>query len=329
MRKTFKKYFVPHKHNQYHPHLFRNTSVITILVVCTFLLGVSYGNYVFLHQTVLGANIATNVLVDLANQNRVENSIPALRRDNKLDEAATLKAEDMIQNKYFAHFAPDGTTPWYFINQAGYDFAYAGENLAINFQTPEEVDTAWMNSPKHRENLLNTNFRDLGIATKEGVYNGAQTVYVVQMFGAKAKEPEATQMPETEIKKIAKVETPIKTQPEKIKVITESPNFISAKNTSAVPTEVVNQVKVTPEPVKGEVAGVEIYSTWYDRFIFDSPYYIQLFFIVVIIIIAFGMALRMIIEYKRQHYKHLIISGLFLVATIFLALLNLNFINIF
>lgn len=312
MHKFFKKYFVPHKHNQYHPHLFRNTSVLTIFFVCAFLLGVSYSNYKFLHQTVLGANIATNVLVDLANKNRIENKVPPLVRNTKLDTAATLKAEDMINNNYFAHFAPDGTTPWYFIKQAGYDFLYAGENLAINFDNENDVDTAWMNSETHRANLLNTNFRDLGIATKEGVHDGVNTIYVVQMFGSSPQKNVAE----------PKVDIPVK----KVKIIQENKNFIAIKNT----TEKIDNVE-KPEVIKentevGVVAGVETYSTWYDRFIFDSPYYIQLFFIVVIIIIAFGMVLRMIIEYKRQHYKHLLISFAFLVSVLILAALNLNFI---
>lgn len=315
MRKHLKKFFVPHRHNQYNPHLFRNTSVLIIFLVCTFLLGVSYGNYIFLRQTVLGANIATNVLVDLANENRVKNNVIPLTRNHKLDQAASLKANDMIERQYFAHFSPDGTTPWSFMLESGYDFLYAGENLAINYHDPKSVDEAWMNSATHRENLLNQNFRDVGIATKEGTYQSGNSVYVVQMFGAQDEKPLPT-FPKEEIKN------------EDIKVIQQNKNFIAVKNEKVESEEVKTEIKEGDKEI-GKVAGVETYATWYDRFIFDSSYYIQLFFIVVIIIICFGMALRMIIEYRRQHIKHLIISGLFLAATLLLALLNLNFINIF
>jgi hypothetical protein len=305
MRKHLKKYFLPGKHNKYNPHFFRNTSVTIIFAVSAFLLGISYGNYKFLHETVLGANIATNVLVDLANENRLDNKVPLLKRNDLLDTAASLKAEDMIANNYFAHFAPDGTTPWYFIQKAGYQFTYAGENLAINFDTEKDVDEAWMGSPKHRENLLNTNFQEIGMAAKNGVYEGNDTVYIVQMF-ASPEKPE-------------KKETPELLPPEKInvKIVQESKDFISVKNLDT-------QKPATATPV---VAGVETYSTWYDRFIFDSSYYIQLFYIVLIIIIIFAILLRMIIEYKRQHTKHLIISGLFLLSILVLAILNLNFVN--
>jgi hypothetical protein len=324
MRKHLKKFFVPHKHNQYNPHLFRNTSVLIIFLVCTFLLGVSYGNYIFLRKTVLGANIATNVLVDLANENRVKNNVVPLTRNHKLDQAANLKVSDMIERQYFAHFSPDGTTPWSFMLESGYDFLYAGENLAINYNDPRSVDEAWMNSPTHRENLLNQNFRDVGIATREGTYQTGNSVYVVQMFGAQDERPLPI-FPKEEIKN------------EDIKVIQQNKNFIAVKNekvennklSEEKKAEVEVEVKDVDVKEEGRVAGAETYSTWFDRFVFDSPYYIQLFFIVVIIIICFGMALRMIIEYRRQHIKHLIISGLFLAATLLLALLNLNFINIF
>lgn len=332
----FRKYFVPHKHNAYHPHLFRNTTITIIFVICTFLLGVSYGNSVFLTKTVLGANIATNVLVDLANQSRLQNHVLPLVRNKKLDYAASLKAADMIDNKYFAHFSPDGTTPWYFINKSGYNFAYAGENLAINFTESNDVENAWMNSPTHRDNLLNTNYRDLGIATKEGMYNGANTIYIVQMFGSEApgkiqdvfsdykKDTEAKQNVVEDTRVAEKnPENKIPPTPLKggatpnIKVIVESKNFISVKNLDATTSE------------EGKVAGVETYSSWYDRFIFNSSFYIQVFFIILISIISFGIILRTFIEYRRQHYRHLVISLLFLLSILVLAALNLNYLNIF
>ena len=92
---------------------------MVIFTLCIFLLGISVGNFVFLRDTVLGANIATNVLIDMANVARKENNAGQLTRNDKLDYAAGNKASDMIENKYFAHNSPDGTTPWYFIHDAG------------------------------------------------------------------------------------------------------------------------------------------------------------------------------------------------------------------
>ena len=313
-----KKFFVPHKHNDYHPHLFRNTFVLTTFFVCAFLLGVSYHNYILLNKTVLGANIATNVLVDLANKNRVGNNVAPLTRNTKLDNAASMKATDMINKNYFAHFAPDGTSPWYFIQEAGYNFSYAGENLAIDFTSENDIDNAWMNSPLHKENLLNSNFKELGLAAKEGVRNGVDTVYVVQMFGSRlTPSPSPTERGEVQV--VSKV-------PKKVTVIQESKNVIVVKNLE-VKEDSNLAVNTEVEKEGGKVAGVETYASWYDKYVFDSPYYIQLFFIVLIIIIMFGIGLRLIIEYKRQHWKHFVISLAFLFAIMFLALLNLNFIN--
>ncbi len=318
VRKHFKKWFVPHRHNKYHPHIFRNATIVIVFSLCLFLLGVSYGNSIYLRQTVMGANIATNVLVDLANKSRVENNVVPLKRNNKLDLAAGLKANDMITNRYFAHFSPDGTTPWYFMGQAGYNFIYAGENLAINFLDSTDVNNAWMNSPTHKENLMNSNFKDIGMGTKEGFYQGASTIYIVQMFGSEAKPK-----PEYIIKEKV-IEEPVSTvedsrmtaTPSPIKVIVESKNFISVKNTDNVEEE-------------GKVAGIETYSTWYDRLIFNSPYYIQIFFLILILIVSGALIVRIFVEYKRQHYKHLVISIVFLLTIIAIATLNLSYVNIF
>jgi hypothetical protein len=310
MRKHLKKFFIPHRHNKYNPHLFRNTSISVIVGFCVFLLGVSYGNYLFLHKTVLGINIATNVLVDLANDNRSQNNIKPLQRNERLDIAANMKASDMIEKDYFAHFAPDGTTPWYFIREAGYSFDYAGENLAINFSDPKEIDNAWMSSPTHKENLLNTNFQELGIAAKEGKYNGVDTVYVVQMFASPEK------------KMLASEET-VTSQPEKLKVINKSNTFISVKKEVETTSLLESN---TPEQI-GEVAGVEVYSGWVDKTLFRGSYYIQVIFIFLIFVVFIGLLIRIFVEYEKQHYRHLIISIIFLLVVLVFAVINLSWIN--
>jgi hypothetical protein len=94
-----------------------------------------------------------------------------------------MKANDMATKGYFAHTSPEGLSPWYWFKQAGYDFVYAGENLAVNFSDSAEVDKAWMNSPGHRDNILNTKYTEVGIATANGMYQGRPTTFVVQEFG--------------------------------------------------------------------------------------------------------------------------------------------------
>jgi uncharacterized protein YkwD len=72
-------------------------------------------------------------------------------------------------------FSPDGTEPWDFILGEKYDYIYAGENLAKNFSTFDDVVEAWYNSPSHKENLLNKNYTEMGFAIVNGELNGYET----------------------------------------------------------------------------------------------------------------------------------------------------------
>ncbi len=183
MMKTVKKYLIPNEENEHKPHLLRSAGVAVIagLSVAVFALGVFHNTF-FIKSDFLSA-VISRVLVDLANENRTENNLGGLTVNPLLEEAARQKAEDMASKGYFAHNSPDGTTPWYWIRNTGYRFAYAGENLAVNFSDSEDVDRAWMNSPGHRANILHDKFTEIGIATARGEYKGRQTVFVVQMFG--------------------------------------------------------------------------------------------------------------------------------------------------
>jgi uncharacterized protein YkwD len=131
--------------------------------------------------------IYASVLVNLTNVNRVAANISELKINPVLEEAAQLKANDMAAKGYFAHNTPEGFTPWYWFDQAGYKYTYAGENLAVNFVDSEDVETAWMNSRGHFLNIMNPKFTEIGIATSTGVYKGQQAIFVVQMFGTPAK----------------------------------------------------------------------------------------------------------------------------------------------
>lgn len=125
-----------------------------------------------------------SVLVSLANRDRVSVNVPELRTNPTLEKAAQMKADDMAARSYFSHNTPDGKTPWYWFKEAGYNYRYAGENLAVNFKDSEEVQTAWQNSRGHFLNIINPKFTEIGIATSTGIYKGKEAVFVVQMFGS-------------------------------------------------------------------------------------------------------------------------------------------------
>jgi len=126
------------------------------------------------------------VVIDLTNTERADLALPKLTRNPLLDEAATLKAQDMANNSYFSHDSPTGVTPWHWFKEAGYPFVHAGENLAVYFTDSGEVVDAWMNSPTHRANIVGSQYREIGVGTAKGTYKGFDTVFVVQMFGTPA-----------------------------------------------------------------------------------------------------------------------------------------------
>jgi uncharacterized protein YkwD len=163
-------------------------SLMAVLILLTFvaanLQAVLWQSSQWLVSTVLPA-----VVVELTNDERSDNNVGPLRRNATLDAAAKLKAEHMAKNQYFAHFAPDGTSPWYWFKEAGYTYAHAGENLAIHFTDSTEVVEAWMDSPTHRENIVNGLYTEIGVGTAKGKFDGYNTVYVVQLFGTPAVKP--------------------------------------------------------------------------------------------------------------------------------------------
>lgn len=132
-------------------------------------------------------NITVEQLLSLTNQKRQEQGLPSLRINPTLSQAAALKAKDMLEKNYWAHNNPDGTTPWFFFKQSGYEYVYAGENLARGFNEAEIVVKAWMASPTHRENMLSSNYDEIGFAVERGVLTGEETTLVVEMFGSRNK----------------------------------------------------------------------------------------------------------------------------------------------
>ena len=134
------------------------------------------------------AKISPAELVELTNIRREDRDIDTLQVDPELIAAAMMKAEDMADKGYFAHTSPDGVDPWHWFDEAGYDYQYAGENLAVNFSESYQVDRAWMRSPSHRENIINQKFEDIGIATATGEYKGDEATFVVQLFGKRSAD---------------------------------------------------------------------------------------------------------------------------------------------
>lgn len=194
MRELLRHLFIPRESNNHRAGLLHNGSLlltILLLVVSGFLLQVV--NQSHAHVLGISANITTQDLLSLTNQKRQENGLAPLYLNEQLSHAAFEKAQNMFSNNYWAHNAPVGTTPWAFITDSGYEYIYAGENLARGFTASGEVVSAWMDSPGHRDNILSANYKDIGFAVVPGTLLGDETVLVVQMFGsAMASQHEKT-----------------------------------------------------------------------------------------------------------------------------------------
>jgi uncharacterized protein YkwD len=153
--------------------------VIFLLIIKIFTVGI----FINFPANIFFADITKAILTNLVNQEREALGLNTLAQNEKLDQAAYLKAYNMIQNDYFAHTSPTGVTPWFWFSQVGYNYKYAGENLAIGFFDSKTVYDAWLNSPAHKENLLNPNYKEIGTAVVQG-FGENNAIVVVQLFGS-------------------------------------------------------------------------------------------------------------------------------------------------
>jgi len=184
VKKTLKKYFIPHEGNDHKPHMLRTEKALIVLSI------VLVVETLFLAQIfVIGkgtnflAAVISSVIVDKTNEERINFDLNSLVSNNLLELAAQLKANDMAKKGYFSHNTPEGFTPWYWLERVGYSYSAAGENLAVNFTDSEDVVNAWMDSPGHRANILKDKYTQIGVATAKGEYKGRQAIFVVQYFG--------------------------------------------------------------------------------------------------------------------------------------------------
>lgn len=106
----------------------------------------------------------TNSLYSLINAYRKEQGVGTLQQHNALIISAQAKLADMQQKKYWSHISPEGTHPWDFFVTAGYDYHYAGENLAFSHNTPWDVFTHWQESELHRLELIKPEYNHFGAA---------------------------------------------------------------------------------------------------------------------------------------------------------------------
>ncbi|GGR27490.1 CAP domain-containing protein [Streptomyces roseolus] len=127
-----------------------------------------------------GRGSAADQVLSLVNAERAKAGCGPLTANATLARAAQAHSDDMAARDFFDHTNPDGADPGDRVTAAGYPWSTYGENIAMGQRTPEQVMEAWMNSPGHRANILNCDFKELGV----GVHDGGGP-YWTQVFGAR------------------------------------------------------------------------------------------------------------------------------------------------
>ncbi len=316
MVQWFKKHFIPHEGNDHQPHILRSGN-IRLIVIAIFVieLGVMTLPYIPIYNSLSSSFLAAvlpGVLDDLTNKNRQNDSLPVLAISPVLNEVATLKAQDMASKGYFAHISPDGKTPWYWFNQVGYKYEFAGENLAVDFTDSTDVALAWMNSPAHRANILKNQYTEMGTGVATGTYQGNPTVFVAQVFGSPVRQVVAVAV--AVAKDVAKAEEPpvqVATQavvpgvrPEVLGIATDSV-AMAAPAVQAVPVAVVTQQ-----------------SSVTNQFLTSPRHLLNIIFTLIGAIIAIAVALKLFIRMDKKH-PALITNGL-VVIVIILGIFTVN-----
>ena len=317
MRKKLKHALIPHKGNNYKPSLFEYTSLSALLALGIIFFVSSVAVNRFVTTTSQGAAVYSSVLVDLTNKARGQNNESTLTLSDRLTNAAQMKADDMANKQYFAHTSPEGITPWYWFQQAGYEFIYAGENLAVDFTESGDVEKAWLASPKHRENIVDPRFTEIGIATKTSFWQGRETTFVVQLFGAPSRVAAAVNAGATQSvdgvngsSSIGGVNTNngevlgdtsgktvgnTTTKPRVVTVVSETPNTIIAKNES------VAVVSLSAEATTSK-------STAFQKAFVRVPNISSYALTALSALVLLALLLFVFVEIRRQHPRHVIVG---------------------
>lgn len=352
--KWLKIYFIPHEGNDHKPHILRPRTVLFVCLVTLVaeLAFVLTATYVMPRSKMFGI-IEANALVDETNQSRTADNLRELVISPLLTAAAQQKANDMVVNDYFAHTSPQGVTPWDWFSKVGYQFSFAGENLAVNFSDSQDVTNAWMNSPEHRANILNGAYTEIGIATAQGTYEGKPAIYIVEEFGTPASAPIAfvngasaavatasapiapvVQTSPVAATKIVPVKSPV-TKPTP-KPVAPKPKPIASSSspvTSTMASAVNSATQQSPVAVKGvETDTVPLATTIapakqlnvFQQLISDPKALADDFYIALAILFAVALVLNIFIKIRIQ-FPRLILGGMAVIVVAGLCvLLNQN-----
>jgi uncharacterized protein YkwD len=129
-------------------------------------------------------NLSAEKIIYWTNYYREKDGKKDLSQNSQLTAAAQEKVNDMFTRQYFEHVSPTGESAADLVIAEGYNYRIVGENLALgDFKDEKDLVDAWMASPGHRENILKSDYQDIGVASKLSTYQGRLTWISVQEFG--------------------------------------------------------------------------------------------------------------------------------------------------
>jgi hypothetical protein len=299
-----KRHLIPHAGNDHRPHLLHG-DVTRALVATLFVLEVG----VFLSLTLNFANnlsflgaVLPAVLSDLTNVERSKESMTILTSNPVLDRSASLKAEDMASKGYFAHTSPDGKAPWYWLDQVGYEYQYAGENLAVDFVDSSDVTRAWMNSPTHRANIERAQYTEVGTGVARGVFQGRETTFVAQVYARPAKKL---------VSPITKTLPVVNTA-----VVAVSTAGIESSNPEVLGTSTpAEEIATTSAPSSVTIA-LAVTPTFFQKLLASPRHTANFFLFGIGGLVALVLAVTIAVRVGRQH-PDLIMNGLIILVVVF------------
>ncbi|MDO8486279.1 MAG: CAP domain-containing protein [Candidatus Staskawiczbacteria bacterium] len=311
--------FVPFEKNNFRPKFLRN-NVLFYVVICLLIIRI-VSTIIFINfpKNIFFADITKTVLMNLINKERSSLGISPLIENQKLDQAAELKAKDILEKDYFSHQSPDGITPWYWFLKTGYNYKYAGENLAIGFLNSEDVFRAWIGSASHKENIINPNYKEIGTAVLTGDYKGNNTTVIVQLFG----NPKVMNTPliEKVIEDIQKVDNqPIDKNVEQ----TNTEPQTTKEDNLTTQSKVLAQFTEAPQQENNV-----LYYKLLNFLFYNSNIIFEYIIYFLLILTSIALLINIIINFNIQD-SHLIFRSLLIIALLFTTLLvNKEIVNQF
>lgn len=326
--KKIKDHFIPHKGNDYKPHFLRHESMLAIfLFIIVIELAFLAQVFIVFDKTKFLAAVLPGVLTNLTNNIRTENNIGQLAENELLRKAAQMKADDMAKRGYFSHNTPEGKTPWYFLEQVGYKYSYAGENLAVNFFESSDVSLAWMNSQSHRANIIKKDYTEIGIAVANGVYEGKNTVFVVQFFGTPAKLSESVN--DNKTNQIQK-EVSSNIVPPVVKNTTKSaPKKVEVKPTLPTPAPILTQVLGEESTKKVEFISADLnkIKLFFEKILTSPNTSTNFIFTIILVFISICLLLALFIRSEVYHPQVMYRGAAMIAIIAFLLYVNLNIVH--